>query len=69
MKPKRIKERPFACKATEPTRIISISSFVNRAMICEGKIAATKPNTTQNMVDQRIEVLIASCSRSNFFAP
>ena len=46
-------------------RIISASAFVHWETMADEKKTSTTPKTTQKMVDQSIEVFIASLKRSN----
>ena len=42
---------------------------ISGEIICVENRVIVNPTTTQNIVDHKIEVLIASLSRSNFLAP
>lgn len=52
-----------------PMSIISISSLVNGELICIENMFNINPKITQKTIDYIIEILIAPCNRSNFFAP
>ncbi len=64
-----MKDMPFALKELAPTDIISALPSVKAEMICVEKIAMNSPVITQKIVDHIVDLLMASLSRSNFFAP